>query len=96
MKFKSIESKDGQPNATSSRSTRFLGLCLALGVPILILFAFVFSPKDDTMDDAVRLLYVHVPVAIFSYIAFGVTAMGSIFYLWKQSRWWDTTAHASA
>ncbi len=96
MKIKLIEAKEGRFNATSSRSTRFLGFCLALGIPTLILFAFVFSPKDDTMEDAVRLLYIHVPVAIFSYVAFGITAIGSICYLWKQSRWWDTTAHASA
>tara|TARA_B100000686_G_C16575161_1_gene855072 strand:+ start:165 stop:962 length:798 start_codon:yes stop_codon:yes gene_type:complete len=96
VKNKLIAIKKISKNATSSRSTRFLGFCLALGVPILILFAFVFSPKDDTMEDAVRLLYIHVPVAIFSYIAFGVTATGSICYLWKRSRWWDTTAHASA
>jgi len=96
VKIKFMKAKDTQPSATSSRSTRFLGFCLALGIPVLILFAFVFSPKDDTMEDAVRLLYIHVPVAIFSYIAFGITAMGSIMYLWKQSRWWDTTAHASA
>lgn len=83
-------------NANSSRSTRFLGLCLLLGIPVLILFAFIFSPKDDSMEDAVRLLYIHVPVAIFAYVAFGVTAVGSICYLWKRSRWWDTTAHASA
>ena len=48
------------------------------------------------MDDAVRLLYIHVPVAIFAYVAFITTALGSIFYLWKKSRWWDTVAHASA
>ena len=96
MKIKFMAIKETQNNTTSSRITRFLGSCLVLGVPALILFAFVFSPKDDTMEDAVRLLYIHVPVAIFSYIAFGITAIGSIFYLWKRSRWWDTTAHASA
>lgn len=46
--------------------------------------------------DAVRLLYVHVPVVIIAYIAFGITALGSIMVLWKRSTWWDLTASASA
>ncbi len=83
-------------NLTTSKGTRFLGILLLVGVPTLVLFAFFLSPEDDNMGDAVRLLYVHVPVAIFAYVAFVITALGSAFYLWKRSRWWDTAAHASA
>ncbi len=83
-------------NLTTSKGTRFMGTLLLVGVPTLILFAFFLSPEDDNMGDAVRLLYVHVPVAIFAYVAFVITALGSVFYLWKRSRWWDTAAHASA
>jgi len=73
-----------------------MGTLLLVGIPTLVLFAFFLSPEDDNMGDAVRLLYVHVPVAIFAYVAFVITALGSAFYLWKRSRWWDTAAHASA
>ncbi len=83
-------------NLTTSKGTRFLGILLLVGVPTLVLFAFFLSPEDDNMGDAVRLLYIHVPVAIFAYVAFVITALGSVFYLWKRSRWWDTAAHASA
>ena len=81
---------------TTSQGTKFMGISLIIGIPTLLAFAFFFSPADDNMDDAVRLLYIHVPVAIFAYVAFITTALGSIFYLWKKSRWWDTVAHASA
>ena len=46
--------------------------------------------------DAVRLLYVHFPVAVTTYTAFIVNAIGSIMVLWKKSTWWDNTAAASA
>lgn len=81
---------------TSSRGTRFMGISLLIGIPTLLIFAFLLSPADDNMDDAVRLIYVHVPMAIFAYVAIITTGIGSVFFLWKKSRWWDTVAHASA
>ena len=79
-----------------SRGTTILAVFIAVGIPVLLLFAFVLSPEDDSMGDAVRLLYIHVPVAILTYVAFGLTAVGSVAYLWKRSRWWDTVAYAAA
>ncbi len=84
------------PAGTGSRGTRVLGAFIAAGIPTLLLFAFALSPEDDSMRDAVRLLYIHVPVAILTYVAFGLTAVASAGYLWKRTRWWDTLAHASA
>lgn len=81
---------------TGSRTTRILGSVVLVSVPVLLVFAFVLSPADDSMEDAVRMLYIHVPVAMLSYVAFGLTAAGSAMYLWKRSRWWDATAHAAA
>lgn len=81
---------------TGSRGTRFLAAFIAIGVPTLLVFAFLLSPEDDVMQDSVRLLYVHVPVATLAYLSFGLTAAGSVGYLWKRSRWWDTVAYASA
>lgn len=73
-----------------------MGISLLIGIPTLLIFAFLLSPADDNMDDAVRLIYVHVPMAIFAYVAIITTGIGSVFFLWKKSRWWDTVAHASA
>jgi heme exporter protein C len=73
-----------------------MGISLLIGIPTLLIFSFLLSPADDNMDDAVRLIYVHVPMAIFAYVAIITTGIGSVFFLWKKSRWWDTVAHASA
>lgn len=42
------------------------------------------------------MIFVHVPAAILTYVAFSVTAIGSVMWLWKRSVWWDITAHAAA
>jgi len=72
----------------------------------LLMLAFWLTNPDERVDeetnivtgqfDAVRLLYVHFPVAIVTYTAFLVTAAGCIMVLWKNSTWWDNTAAASA
>lgn len=83
-------------DGTGSKGTRVLAAIIAVGLPTLLVFAFFISPEDDVMGDAVRLFYIHVPIAIYAYVAFSLTAMGGVMLLWKGSRWWDTVAHASA
>lgn len=93
------------PPGTSSPTTRILGWATLAGLALLVVFAFFVSPEDSrrTADgeiigqfDAVRLLYIHVPSAVFAYVSFSLTGLGSIIYLWRRSRWWDHVAHASA
>ena len=93
------------PPGTSSPTTRILGWATLAGLALLVVFAFFVSPEDSrrTTDgeiigqfDAVRLMYIHVPSAVFAYVSFTVTGLGSIIYLWRRSRWWDHVAHASA
>jgi heme exporter protein C len=86
----------GGPTGTGSPATRWLGLACLLGLATLLLFAFVVSPADDVQRDMVRMLYVHVPSAFLTYVAFGVTAVGSVMWLWRRSVWWDIVAHSSA
>lgn len=90
------ENADTSVTGTGSRGTRILATIIAVGMPLLLVLAFVLSPEDDVMRDAVRLFYIHVPVAILAYVAFSLTAVGSIMYLWKGSRWWDTVAYSAA
>ena len=84
------------PVSTASRTTRVLGWLSLLGVAVLLVFAFLVSPADSLQRDAVRLLYLHVPSAVLAYVAFAITGVGSIVYLFRRSRWWDHVAHASA
>ena len=81
---------------TSSRGSRILGSITLVGMVTLALFALVASPADAVQGDVVRLMYVHVPTAILAFAAFGVTALGSAFYLWRRSQFWDLVAVSSA
>lgn len=94
------------PGGTGSRATRLLGFAALGGLATLLVLAFVLTDPDERVDettnivtgqfDAVRLLYVHFPVAVVTYTAFIVTAIGCVMVLWKNSTWWDNTASASA
>lgn len=89
--------KTGEFTSTSSRATRVLGFVAAGLLVAFLLFALVLSPPEVSQGDAVRLFYIHVPSAIIGlYIAFGITFLGSIIYLRKQSVFWDLMAGAAA
>ncbi len=83
--------------STGSRGTRLLGSVTAIALVVLAALALVITPPEITQGDAVRLFYIHVPSAIVSfYIAFSITLVGSVMYLWKGSDFWDLLAGASA
>ncbi|MDE0669968.1 MAG: hypothetical protein F4236_03655 [Acidimicrobiia bacterium] len=94
------------PGHTGSRTTRLLGLATLAGLVALCLFAFIFSPPDSRPGpeagtrigqfDVVRLMYLHVPAAIWTYAALGTCAAASAVYLWRRGVWWDRLAHACA
>ncbi len=54
------------------------------------------SPPDRLQGDFVRILYIHVPAAWLAFLAFGVTAAGSIGWLFTGRMRWDRRAEASA
>ena len=91
---------------TGSRGTRLLGLAALAGVLALLVFAFVLTDPDVRTHpisgeefgqfDAVRLLYLHVPMAVLTYVAYVLCAAASAGYLLRRTAWWDVTAHAAA
>ena len=91
---------------TGSRTTRILGFGVLVGVAVLVWLAFGATDPDVRINaatgeefgqfDAVRLMYVHVPSAIIAYVAFLVTAVGSVMVLVRRSVWWDLVAGSSA
>ncbi len=80
------------------RGTVVLGGLSAASLAVLVVLGLFVSPPDYLQGDAVRLMYLHVPAAWISYLAFGVTALASALYLWPRTRSlvWDTLAGASA
>ena len=66
---------------------------VALGAGLVLAFT---SPPDFLQGDFVRILYIHVPSAWLAFLAFGVTAAGSIGWLFTRRMGWDQMAEASA
>ncbi|MEM7095526.1 MAG: cytochrome c biogenesis protein CcsA [Actinomycetota bacterium] len=83
-------------SGTGSPKTRILGIACLVGVVVLFVFAFFLTEEDQVQGDVVRMIYVHVPVAIIEYFGFGIAAVGSVMVLWRGSMWWDTAAVAGA
>lgn len=79
-------------------ATRILAtLALAL-VAVVLLLGLVLTGPDVVQGEVVRLLYVHPAVAWVAYVAFGVTSVASLLWLWprRRSARLDRLAGASA
>lgn len=88
---------ESQPASTGSRGTRMLGGIVLVSMIALAVLALYATPGEVSQEDAVRLIYIHVPSAVVSlYVAFSITLVGSVMYLWKRSTFWDLLAGASA
>lgn len=78
------------------RLRRSLGLAALVCALALAYAAGFASPAERVLGDTVRILYVHAAAAWTAYLAYGVTALGSLIYLWRRERRWDRLALASA
>jgi heme exporter protein C len=83
---------------TGTRATRLLGLATIIAMAWLVAFGLGFSPADRDQEEAVRILYVHVPTIWIAYLAFVMTALMSALYLFgkRHALGFDRGAGASA
>ncbi len=83
---------------TGTPATRIIGVAALVMLAWLVAFGLGFSPADRDQEEAVRILYVHVPTVWLAYLAFTVTALCSALYLFgkKHSLGFDRFAGASA
>jgi heme exporter protein C len=91
-----IEPEATVPVHTGSRTTRLLGLATLAGTAIVLVLGLAVTGPDAVQGDAARLIYLHVPVAVSMNVGFGLCTLGSVMWLWKKSRWWDTVAVSAA
>ena len=91
------------PDGTASEGSRRFGAVVGVAVGAFLAYALVISGPDsgataseNEMGELVRIMYVHVPVAIACYLSFLVTALASAMVLWRKTEGWDTLAAASA
>src|SRR6516164_10987791 len=71
---------------TGNRTTRVLGLAALATVVTVVVLGLVVTPPDEVQGDLVRLIYVHPAVSTWAFVAFGVTALASLLYLWPRTR----------
>jgi len=71
------------------------GSGLALMIAALYL-VFMYVPTERHTGIVQRIFYFHVPLAWIGFLAFFITFIFSILYLWKRAVKWDILAHASA
>lgn len=73
-----------------------LGVSTGLLMTAALAAIFIYVPTDRVQGIVQRIFYFHVPLALVTFVAFGVTAFASVAYLWTRSRRWDHWAYASA
>jgi heme exporter protein C len=56
---------------------------------------FIYAPVEKTMGVIQKIFYVHVPSAFLAYLAFFITFIASIIYLYRKDSKWDTVAHCA-
>jgi heme exporter protein C len=75
---------------------RLLGGLALLGLALGLYGAFAYAPPDAVQGEIQRLMYLHVPLILVSYLAFAVVFGASAAYLWRRAAAADALAWASA
>lgn len=71
-------------------------LVLAAVVMIAGAYFAITAPVDAFQGVYARIMHIHVPSAWLAFLAFGVTAVGSVAWRLRRTRRWDRLAAASA
>ena len=72
-----------------------VGIVAAVLLAIDLYMIFAVAPTDANLGNVQRALYIHVPIAVFSLLAFISVFVGSVLYLRKRKSRWDNMAVAS-
>jgi heme exporter protein C len=56
---------------------------------------FIYAPVEKTMGVIQKIFYIHVPAAFLAYLAFFITFIASILYLYFRDSKWDTVAYCA-
>jgi len=73
-----------------------LTIAALAGLALVYVRAAFFTPIESAQGPAQKIFYVHVPSAWASLVAFAVTGVLSLIYLWRRDLKLDTIAAASA
>lgn len=73
-----------------------LGVLSGVASIVALVMIFFVAPTEQVQGDVQRIFYVHVPLALNAGLAFFVTFVGSILYLWKRRPVFDVWARSAA
>jgi len=62
-------------------------------VPLTVVLAFWWTGDDVDQGFSQKIFYLHVPVALTSYAAFGYGAFCAAMYLWRRDPEWDLRSY---
>ena len=79
-----------------SRLGRALGALAGLVLFVGVYLGLVLAPPDAVQGQVQRIMYLHVPSIVTAYLAFTVTCVASVLYLWKRDLAYDAAAVSSA
>ncbi len=94
---KTSPQRSGPPKARRLRGLRVY-LVFVAGLLMLanLYLVFMEAPTDADTGHVQRVMYLHVPLAMMSFLAFLTVFVASIAYLARREAKWDSLAHASA
>lgn len=77
------------------KAARGLLAVAAVAAAVGLVFALQ-APVDAFQGEYSRIMHLHVPTAWLAFLAFGITALGSVLWRLRRRRAWDRLAAASA
>jgi len=75
---------------------RALGILAVIGLLVGLYTGFFYAPADAVQGEVQRIMYLHVPLILVSYLAFFIVFIMSILYLARRRERHDAIAHSSA
>jgi heme exporter protein C len=73
-----------------------LGVLAGLALLVALAAIFFYTPTERLQGEVQRIFYVHLPLAIGAFLAFGVVFAASVLYLWRRDARYDVWARSSA
>jgi heme exporter protein C len=95
VKERSGDGSAGWATGASLGEGALLAVSAALMVAALYM-ALVWAPPERLQGQVYRIFFFHVPVSWVAYLAFAVTFIGGLAYLWTGRPSWDRMAASSA
>ena len=72
-----------------------VGVIAGILMTVDLYLIFAVAPTDANLGNVQRALYIHVPIAVISLLAFIVVFIGSVMYLRSRNSRWDNMAVAA-